>query len=141
MRWSTHSLLRTALQLDAAASGGMGLLLAAAAGPLAGPLGLPEPLLRGAGLVLAPYAAVVAAVGARAAVPRPAAWAVVAANALWVGASAVLLARLARGPDGPTPLGYALVVLQALTVLAFAELQWVGLRRAARPAAPAGAAA
>ncbi len=49
-------LLRVALLGDAAASGGMGLLLTAAASPLASLLALPEPLLRGAGLVLLPYA-------------------------------------------------------------------------------------
>ncbi len=52
--------LRLALLGDAAASGATGLLLATAAGPLAPLLGLPEPLLRSAGLVLLPYAAAIA---------------------------------------------------------------------------------
>ena len=65
--------LRLALLGDAAASGATGLLLAAAAGPLTPFLGLPEPLLRGAGVVLLPYAACIAWAGIRAAPPR---WAV-----------------------------------------------------------------
>ena len=49
--------LRRALFLDAAASGGMGLLLLVAAGPLAGLLGLPLSLLRSVGVFLVPFAA------------------------------------------------------------------------------------
>ena len=122
---STHTLLHRALQLDALASGGMGALLAAAAGPLADLLGLPAPLLRGAGALLLPYAAFVAVVGTRRAVPRGAAWAIVACNVAWVAASVVLVER---GPGAPTRLGYAVIVAQALAVLAFAALQAVGLR-------------
>jgi len=73
--------LRLALLGDAAASGATGLLLAAAAGPLTPFLGLPEPLLRGAGVVLLPYAACIAWAGIRAAPPR---WAVRAAVAQWI---------------------------------------------------------
>lgn len=50
----SSTLLRAALLGDAAASGGMGLLLTAATHPMASLLALPEPLLRGAGLVLLP---------------------------------------------------------------------------------------
>ena len=138
---SVRTLLHTALQLDAVASGAMGALFAAAAGAVVGPLGLHEPLLRGAGLCLLPYAALVAMAGTRPVVPRAAALAIVSANVLWVGASVLLLAQLARGPVPPTGLGYALVTVQALAVLLFAELQWVGLRRTARDVALTGARA
>ena len=67
---NTSPLLRFALLGDAVASGATGLLLAAASGPLAWLLGLPAPLLRGAGLVLLPYATLVAWLGMRP-VPAP----------------------------------------------------------------------
>ena len=51
------TLLRYALIGDAVASGATGLLMAGGSGLLAGLLGLPEELLRVAGLVLLPYAA------------------------------------------------------------------------------------
>ncbi len=50
----------------------------------------------------------------------------IAANALWVVAS---IALLVSGEVAPTLLGYVFVIAQAVTVLGFAELQWVGLRR------------
>jgi hypothetical protein len=120
--------LRRALLADAAASGAMGLLLAAAAEPLAGPLGLPAALLRGAGLPLLPFAAFVAWLGTRPRVPRAGAWAVVALNVVWVVDSLGLLATDWVRPAG---LGQAFVVAQALAVLALAGLERVGLRRAA----------
>ncbi len=128
---SSTSLLRVALLGDAAASGATGLLMAAAAGPLAPLLGLPEPLLRGAGLVLLPYAAFVAWLGR----PVPGlVRAVVAVNLLWA-ADCVLL--LASGFVAPTGLGIAFVLLQALVVLGFALAQWAGLRQFATTAVPA----
>ncbi len=52
--------------------------------------------------------------------------AVIVANALWVVAS---IALLVSGEVAPTMLGYVFVIGQAVAVLGFAELQWVGLRR------------
>lgn len=121
-------LLRRALALDAVASGACGLLLAAGAGPLAGLLGLPPGLMRGAGLALLPLAALVGWLGTRATVPRAAVWAVVAVNALWVVESVVLLLS---GWVSPTGLGTAFVVAQAALVALFAELEVLGLRRSA----------
>ena len=135
---SPRTLLHTALQLDAAASGAMGLLLLLAGGALADPLQLSEPLLRGAGLVLLPFAAAVAYVGTRATVPRGAARTIVVANLLWVVGSAAVLTGVAPSSwPMPSPLGMAFVVVQALTVLGFAEAQWIGLRRTMRLAASA----
>jgi hypothetical protein len=127
-----NPLLRFALLGDAAASGATGLLLAAGAGPLAPLLGLPGPLLRGAGLALLAYAAVVAWLGTRDAPPRAAVLAVVVVNLLWAADSLLLLAL---GPAAPTGLGVAFVLAQALVVLGFAAAQAAGLRGAA--AAPA----
>lgn len=125
------SLLKFALLGDALASGAMGLLLVVAAAPLAGPLGLPESLLRIAGASLLPFAAIVAWVGTRVEPPRAAVWAVVAYNALWVVES---LALLLLGWYAPSSLGIAFIVAQAVIVAAFAEMQVFGLRTA-RPAA------
>ncbi|HEY0878647.1 MAG TPA: hypothetical protein VGE10_09365 [Zeimonas sp.] len=125
------SLLRHALLGDALVSGATGLLLVGAAAALAGPLGLPESLLRIAGASLLPFAAIVSWVGTRAAPSRAAVWAIVAYNAMWVLES---FALLVLGWYAPSALGIAFVVAQALAVAAFAELQVFGLR-AARPAA------
>lgn len=123
--------LRLALLGDAAASGATGLLLAAAAGPLAGLLGLPEPLLRVAGLLLLPYAAFVAWAGTRAAPARTAVRAIIAVNLLWVADSVLLLLGPALAGLRPTALGVAFVLFQAAVVLGFAVAQWIALRRAA----------
>jgi hypothetical protein len=129
-------LLRLALLGDAAASGATGLLLAAAAAPLSGLLGLPEGLLLVAGLVLLPYAAAVAWLGSRAAPSRGLVRAVVAVNLVWVADSLLLLAF---GPAfaglAPTALGVAFVLAQAAVVAGFAAAQWVALRRAEAPPA------
>ncbi len=121
-------LLRTALLGDAAASGGMGLLLTAAAHPMASLLALPEPLLRDAGLVLLPYAGLVAWLGAQLRLPRWMVRGVVGVNLLWTLDSLLLLALGLAAPNG---LGAAFVLLQAAVVLGFALLQWAGLRRGA----------
>ena len=129
--------LRFALLGDAAASGATGLLLAAGAGFLASLLGLPEGLLRVAGLVLLPYAAFVAWLGTRSAgAPRNAVRAVVAINLLWALDSVLLLGF---GPVAPNGLGVAFVLAQALVVLGFAAMQWTTLRGAAAPAERAAA--
>lgn len=125
---TSPTLLRLALLGDAIASGATGLLMAAAASPLAPLLHLPEPLLRGAGLVLLPYAAFVAWLGRQPAPGRGIVLAVVALNLLWAADCVLLLAlRLAA----PNALGTAFVLLQAAVVLGFALAQWAGLRLAA----------
>lgn len=125
----SNSLLRAGLLGDAAASAAMGLLLVTA--PLAGLLALPEPLLRGAGWVLLPYAALVAWMGVQPRLPRWAVRGVVGVNLLWAADSVVLL-----GFVSPNGLGTSFVLGQAAVVAGFAALQWAGMRqRAARHAA------
>ena len=119
-------LLRNALALDAAACAGMGVLLTAAAAPLAGPLGLPEPFLRGAGLLLLPCAALLGLLASRKALPRLAVYAVIGINLLWIVDS---LAVLLMGWFAPTGLGIAFVLIQAATVAIVTELEVIGLRR------------
>lgn len=125
-------LLRRALLADAGTCAATGLLLVAGATTLAGPLGLPVGLLRGAGLVLLPFVGLVWAVGSRMRPARPAVWAVVAVNAAWVMGSLLLpLSGWVR----PTALGQGFILAQALAVAALAGLQWLGMRRSAPVAA------
>ena len=79
--------LRYALIADAVASGATGLLMIAGADALTGLLGLPVALMREAGLLLVPYVALVAFVGTRAAISRPAVRVIIAINVLWVPAA------------------------------------------------------
>jgi hypothetical protein len=118
--------LRQALLADAVTSAACALLVLVAAGPLERILGLPSALLRGAGLVLLPYVAILAAMALRESLPRVAVWAVIAANALWAIESALLLVS---GWVEPTRAGIAFVIAQAVVVAMYAELQLMGLRR------------
>ena len=125
---SSPSFLRRALQLDAVATAATALLAIAAAGPLADWLGLPAGLLRGAGIVLVPFVALVAWASLRPHTPIGAVRLIVAANIAWAVASVVLVVS---GWVAPTTLGVVFVLAQALIVAGFAELQILGLRRVA----------
>jgi hypothetical protein len=118
--------LRWALLADAIATGGTGLLMTLAAGALAPLLQLPEPLLFYAGLPLIPYAIFVGWLARRDVMPRFAVWAVIVLNVLWAADCALLAFS---GWVAPTALGYAFILMQVVVVAAFAELQYVGLRR------------
>lgn len=119
-------LLRSALALDAAACAGMGALLSLAAMPLSGLFALPPDLLRGAGLLLLPCAALLAWLAAHATVPRLAVLAVISLNLLWVADS---LALLMLGWFAPTGLGISFVLIQAAAVLALTMMEMAGLKR------------
>ncbi|HEV7241645.1 MAG TPA: hypothetical protein VGQ36_20605 [Thermoanaerobaculia bacterium] len=120
--------LRRLLIADAAISAATGVLLFAAAGLLERWLGLPAPLLRYAGFSLFPFAALVFYFGKRDVLSRTGVWTIIVINAVWVVASVALLLA---GNVEPSPLGYAVVVLQAIVVAAIAELEYMGLRRVA----------
>jgi hypothetical protein len=124
--------LRTALLVDAAASGAMGLLCAAAAAPIAQALLLPEPLLRWAGLALLPFAALLVWLAGRATSPgrglRRALWLVVVGNALWAIDSVLLLLT---GWVSPNALGAGFVLAQAVAVAGFTWFEASGLRETA----------
>ena len=99
------------------------------AGPLSALLALPAtPLLTGAGLSMLPWCAVLLWLARRDTLDRRAVWAVIAVNAVWVVDSVLLLAG---GWVQPTLLGQAFVIAQALAVVLFAELQFLG--SSARP--------
>jgi len=128
--FSTPSaLLRKALLADAALSGMTGLALAFAASPLAALFALPVALLRWSGVILIPFAAIVARLGSLERLQRPCVFAVILANAVWALDSVLLLFS---GWVEPTILGKTFVVGQALIVGALAELEFVGLRRSTR---------
>jgi hypothetical protein len=118
------TLLRRALLADAAASGLSGALMSFDAEPLAALFGLPAALLQSAGLFCVAYAVLVAWLGTRDALWRPAVWTVIVGNGLWVLGSLELLFT-----HSPTGLGQAYVIAQAVLVGLFAEFQFMGLRR------------
>jgi hypothetical protein len=118
--------LRRAILADAIFSGASAVLLTLGAGPLAPLLNLPEPLLRETGLFLIAYAALVWWLGTRQAMPKPLVLIVIAGNAAWTLTS---IALLFSGWVNPNLLGEVLVAMQAIAVGAFAELQYIGLRK------------
>ena len=126
------SFLRRVWWADAAVSAVVGAVMAGAAGPLGELVGLPARLLATAGLSLLPYAAFLAWLATRSAVPRAAAWAPVLLNVVW----AIDCVALAVMQSEAMPLRVGFIAVQVITVLAFAELEFAGLRRA-----PAAAAA
>jgi hypothetical protein len=126
MSFTLNPFLRQVLLVDAAVSGSAGLLMAAGAPFLSPLLGLPAGLLFWAGVALFPFVALLVAVARRNEVPRIVIIDIIAINALWVAAS---LGLLVSGVVAPTPLGYAFVIAQALSVALLAGLQFAGLGR------------
>jgi hypothetical protein len=129
--YRSSSFLRQVLLADAVATGATGLLMVVFARALQGLLLVSGTLLFWAGLILVPYAIGVAWLATRNSIPRGAVRAVIACNVLW-GVDCLLLAL--SGWIEPNALGYAFIAVQVIVVAAFAELQWVGLRRSPAPA-------
>jgi hypothetical protein len=120
-------LLRLALQTDAVVTGANGLGYLALAGVLDSPLGVPASFLRAIGAFLLAFAALVWLVGAARRINAGAVEGIIAANALWVGASVALVAA---DLHSPATAGAVWAILQAIVVAGFAALQSAGLRRA-----------
>lgn len=120
--------LGAVLLFDAATCLAMGVALLALADLLASFLGLPVALLRWAGALLLPCAALMAIAGRRVPPPRALVMLIVAGNLAWVAASAYVAAAL----PGIAAAGQVVVIVQALAVLVLAVLEWRGA------AAPAG---
>jgi hypothetical protein len=119
-------LVRLALRLDAVVTGAVGLAMVVAGTALDGPLGIPAAALVVTGAFFAGWFAALWYLASRPRISAPAVWAVIAVNLLWaIDSVAVLLA----GWFPLTALGTAVVVVQAVAVAAFADLQFVGLRR------------
>jgi hypothetical protein len=110
--------IRFALGLDAVVSGANGVAYLALAGPLEDLLGVSADVLRGIGAFFVVYAALLAVIMRRPG--RAGVTAVIAGNALWVIAS---LAAAIAGWQDPTTAGTVWIVLQAIVVAGFAELQ------------------
>jgi len=117
--------LRLTLLADALTSAAVGLLMATASGPIARLTGLPANLLLAAGLALLPYAAYLLWIAGLDAMPSAAVWLPIALNILWAAECAAVAFVGQAGP-----LGEAFLALQIMTVLAFAGLEFVGMRRA-----------
>ena len=122
----SNSLLFRALAADSLASGAVGAIILPLSGWLDGHLDLPFDLLRGAGIVMLVWAAIVGIVATRSPIPLGAARVIAALNLLWVAGS---IGLLISGAVEPTGLGYAFVIAQAAAVVVFSELQILGLRR------------
>lgn len=119
--------LRTVIGLDAAACGVMGAAFAFDAGWLAGPLGLSPALMQPVGLFLVGYAALLAWLASRPALPRAVVWSLVGFNLLWAVES---IALVALDWAQPTTLGLAVVIGQALAAAIVAHLQYLSMKRA-----------
>jgi hypothetical protein len=120
--------LRRALQIDAIFSGVAALMMVFGASFLASLLNLPEAFLRNTGLVLVAFTLGVGYLASREMMSKAAVWAVIAINAVWTVDSIVLLAS---GWVSPNLLGQAFIVMQAIAVGVFAELEFIGLRKSA----------
>jgi hypothetical protein len=118
--------LRRILLADAAASGATGLLMALGASLLESLLQIPAALLQSAGIVLLPFAALVAWLATRQQPSRGAVWAVIICNALWTLDSFYVAFS---GWISPNTLGQAFIVAQAVVVAVFAELEYFALRK------------
>ena len=117
---SGRELLKAVMRVDAAVTGANGVAYLALAGPLEDLLGLSSPLLRGVGAFLVVFGAFVALAGTR--VPLV----VIGANIAWAAGSVV---AAVAGWGAPDTVGTVWIVMQAVTVGAFAELGLLALRR------------
>lgn len=113
--------LKQLLVLDAITCLVTGLALVSATGFLTALFGLPESLLRYAGLVLFPCAALML-IAART-LTKPLVWMVIIGNFAWAAASVVVAFAFE-----PTTLGFTFVLIQALVVTILGVLE----RRASR---------
>jgi hypothetical protein len=118
--------LHRILLVDGLVSGTMGVLLVAAAQPLADWFGLSGPFVRWTGLLLVPFALSVLFLATRSSPPQNGVWALIALNVGWVVASAVVLLS---GWINPSGTGVAFIIAQAILVALFAEQQYVRLRQ------------
>ena len=132
MQSNNSSFLRRVLAVDAISSGAMGLAMLSFGSFIAQLLNLPVDLIRDAGLVLLPFAAFVGYIASREHPPRAGVWIIIALNVVWVVDSIVLLFT---GWVEPNALGYSFVIAQAVVVGVFAELEYIGLKRAPTRAA------
>lgn len=118
--------LRYVLLADATTSLICGLLLTIGGSFLQGILGLPVSLMFYAGLSLFPFAAFLIYVATRKSVSKTFVWLIIGINLLWTIDSFLLLFS---GYVFPTTFGYLFVIAQAIGVLVYADLEFIGLRK------------
>jgi hypothetical protein len=119
--------LRVLLGFDAVTCVAFGAALVVLNATLARVAGLPPALLYEAGWFLLAFGSFVSWAALRASPPRRAVVAIIVANALWVVASADLLAA-SLSPT--TTIGFVLVAVQAIAVAMLAVLEFLAMRSA-----------
>lgn len=119
--------LRYVLFADALTCLACGLLLSAGGSFLQSVLGLPLDLMLYAGLSLFPFAAFLAFAATRKSISKTFIWLIIGLNLLWTADSFLILLT---GYVAPTVYGYVFVIFQAVGVLTFAALEFLGLRQA-----------
>jgi hypothetical protein len=118
-------LLKLALVADAIVSGAVALLQVLLPDFLGGLTGLPHALLQYTGLFLVCYTLLLIVLARAPALPRALVLFIVAGNVAWaIGCAELLLTASVT----PSALGTAFVLVQAVTGLAFAAMQWAGMR-------------
>jgi hypothetical protein len=115
--------LRYALIADALACTALVVLQLSLVELLASQLELPAILLTGSGVFLAVYVAVLIVLASSKSVLKAMVWLVVVGNVAW----AIACLALAALP-GPSGLGLAYLIAQAVFVLVIARIEWVGLK-------------
>jgi hypothetical protein len=123
-----NDFLRIVLLADAATCFACGLLLIAGRSFLPDLLGLPSDLMSYVGASLFPFAAFLVYAATRKSISKTMIWIVIGLNLLWTIDSFLLLLT---GYVSPTTLGYIFIVFQAIGVLLFADLEFIGMRKAA----------
>ncbi|MBC7987608.1 MAG: hypothetical protein H7X93_13225 [Sphingomonadaceae bacterium] len=118
--------LRRVLATDSLTCAVMGIALIAAAETIASAIGLPRPLVFGAGVALIPIALFIGWLATRSAPPGVLVWLVIAGNIAWSAESVITLAQYA---GAVTPFGEVFIAGQAVAVLGITLLEYLGLRR------------
>jgi hypothetical protein len=122
---SKPGFLRYVLTIDAISCLAGGILQLVFTGFLSEHLSLPPALLAATGNFLLVYGAAVAFLATRAQVPRAIIWLLIVGNCVWGLASFAILI----GNDlHPSAVGKGYIVVQAMTVLALARLQYICVR-------------
>jgi hypothetical protein len=119
--------LRYVLWADAATCAACGLLLSIGGAVLQNLSGLPASLMFYAGISLFPFAAFLVYAATRKSISKTFIWLIIGLNLLWTIDSLLLLVSGYVAPSVP---GYVFVILQATGVLAFADLEFIALRKA-----------
>ena len=119
--------LRLVLIADALTCLACGLLLSFSGVYLQNLLGLPAQLMFYSGLSLFPFAALLIYTATRKSISKTVVWVIIGLNLLWTIDSFLLLFS---GYVSPTTFGYVFVIFQAIGVLMFADLEFIGLRKA-----------